>query len=273
MKRFLQIWWALVFLTACEPQIPDSAANVGFGNAVNSAEARAQRDAELSGRTTLTPLQSVSVETIPEAPEVAVSTNDSGAPLATTATARPPAATSQGAASPTEATDVSDLARETRVALDAANSNSGNSPLQASPSNPAPALLSNPGISDENDFDAVGQRRSIEEDAAQRERNKANYKVIEPTEIPKRSGQSGSNIVAYALSTNNPKGSRAYQRMGLTSAARHERNCAKFSRADQAQAAFLSRGGPKVDRFGLDPDGDGYACAWDPAPFRKAAKN
>ena len=27
------------------------------------------------------------------------------------------------------------------------------------------------------------------------------------------------------------------------------------------------------DRMGLDPDGDGFACAWDPAPFRLARQN
>jgi hypothetical protein len=40
-----------------------------------------------------------------------------------------------------------------------------------------------------------------------------------------------------------------------------------------AQIAFLERGGPKRDTLGLDPDGDGFACYWDPAPFRKAVNN
>jgi hypothetical protein len=40
-----------------------------------------------------------------------------------------------------------------------------------------------------------------------------------------------------------------------------------------AQIAFLERGGPKRDTLGLDPDGDGFACYWDPAPFRKAVSN
>lgn len=46
--------------------------------------------------------------------------------------------------------------------------------------------------------------------------------------------------------------------------------CAKFSSPDLAQEAFLSAGGPDRDRKGLDPDGDGYACSWDPRPFRTA---
>ena len=39
-----------------------------------------------------------------------------------------------------------------------------------------------------------------------------------------------------------------------------------------AQQAFLEAGGPERDRKGLDPDGDGYACAWDPTPFRAAVQ-
>ena len=39
-----------------------------------------------------------------------------------------------------------------------------------------------------------------------------------------------------------------------------------------AQAAFIARGGPAVDPLGLDPDGDGFVCGWDPAPYRAAAK-
>ena len=32
----------------------------------------------------------------------------------------------------------------------------------------------------------------------------------------------------------------------------------------------LPCGGPERDPRGLDPDGDGFACDWDPAPFRAA---
>ena len=30
-------------------------------------------------------------------------------------------------------------------------------------------------------------------------------------------------------------------------------------------------GGPERDRNALDPDGDGYACGWDPSVYRAAA--
>ena len=41
----------------------------------------------------------------------------------------------------------------------------------------------------------------------------------------------------------------------------------------EAKIAFLEAGGPKRDRKALDPDGDGYACGWDPAPYRRAVQN
>ena len=46
------------------------------------------------------------------------------------------------------------------------------------------------------------------------------------------------------------------------------RACAAYSSPDRAQEDFLASGGPERDRKSLDPDGDGFACAWDPAPFR-----
>ena len=45
-------------------------------------------------------------------------------------------------------------------------------------------------------------------------------------------------------------------------------NCGRFRDADAAQRAFLAGGGPESDRYGIDPDGDGFACRWDPAPYR-----
>jgi hypothetical protein len=41
---------------------------------------------------------------------------------------------------------------------------------------------------------------------------------------------------------------------------------------DAAQEAFLAAGGPERDRNNLDPDGDGFACWWDPEPFRRAMR-
>lgn len=125
----------------------------------------------------------------------------------------------------------------------------------------------NPGISDENDFQAVSQRETIESDKERIERNRSQYVVIQPGALPTRPGELGPNIVDYALATNHPVGAQLYRRtsFGIGNSAT---KCARYASPDLAQADFLARGGPERDRLGLDPDGDGYACAWDPTPFR-----
>lgn len=265
MTRFFLTGCALVALAACQPAIPDSAAGVGFDNIHNSPEARAKREAELTG-TALPDPQAVSGETIPAAPTVAA------APLAMTPTAAaapaPAAATATSAAATSEAADI---AQQTQTAL-AASAQSDTGHLNASPSNPAPEVFSNPGISD-NSFGTVEDRRSIEADAAQRERNKSQYQVVTPGAVPTRSGNTGPNIVSYALSTSNPVGVKQFNRIKLKSAAQYEAACANFASPDLAQIAFLEKGGPKRDRLGLDPDGDGFACDWDPTPFRSVSGN
>lgn len=133
--------------------------------------------------------------------------------------------------------------------------------------------INNPGISDEQDFDAVAGRESIQSDrerlAAQREA----YRVIQPTALPSRSGSSGPNIVQFALSTGNAVGQRVHRRFTLFPAGKFERNCVKYASPDLAQEAFLQAGGPEKDKMGLDPDGDGFACGWDPTPFRRVTAN
>lgn len=152
--------------------------------------------------------------------------------------------------------------------------NGGQGTVQASPSNPAPQVVENAaGISDENNFEAVSGERDIAADAALIAQNRAQFEVIQPTALPSRAGAEGPNIVAYALQTSNPKGTSIFRRSSFSSEAKAQRACAGFASADLAQEAFLAAGGPERDRQGMDPDGDGYACAWDPAPFRNIARN
>ena len=124
----------------------------------------------------------------------------------------------------------------------------------------------------ENNFDAVGAERSIAEDAARIANNRAQYQVVQPQAIGSRPSDVGPNIVDYALSTKHAVGTPVYRRLGINAASKFERNCAQYPSADQAQLDFLRRGGPERDRQGLDPDGDGYACNWDPRPFRNAVR-
>ena len=125
-------------------------------------------------------------------------------------------------------------------------------------------------LSDENDFDAVSSRQTIESDAKRIEKNRLTYSVIEPTDLPVRSKREQPNIVEYALQTTNPLHSSVYRRGPFASERLTLVNCRRFESPSKAQEVFLSKGGPKWDRLGLDPDGDGFACTWDPTPFRLA---
>lgn len=263
---------AVGVLAACDPPIPDSGAGVGFddfgaprqqipaGQTINGdplvAEGVLSAETTLpaSPQTTTTPLPTVASSSQSEA----VSASASGAPVT--------AATTQVAAS-----ENADIAAEAAAALSAADANSGVAPIEASPSNPAPTAVSNPGISDENDFEAVSARQTIESDAERIRQTQEQRQIIQPTALPERLAGAEPNVVQYALSTSNPKGQRVYTRAGLSLKARNARNCAAYASPDLAQLDFLAKGGPQRDRLALDPDGDGYACAWDPAPFRRAA--
>lgn len=258
---------AVGVLSACAPAVPDSGAGVGVGFD-NSLSAQRAREAALAGQAPVQAIPSataVSGQALPPGPGIRRSaTTAPGAPLSATSTAALP---QQGTA------ESGDAILEAAASLRETEANSGVAPLQASPSNPAPALLSNPAISDENDFSAVSQRESIESDAERIARNRAQMQVIQPTAVPTREGIDQPNIVQYALETRHAKGTRLYTRAGINLAGRSQRNCSGFASADQAQIEFLANGGPRRDRRSLDPDGDGFACAWDPAPFRAAVQN
>ena len=232
---------ALAALTACAPAVPDSGAGVGFQDYSQYQREKAARDAALAGNALPAPN--------------AVSSEPLGA--------IPPGATS--------AQPGADVAADARAALEAAAANSGQPILQASPSNPAPeGVMNSAGISRENSFEAVGEQRSIEDDASRIAQNRAQYQVVAPEAVGNRPGDVGPNIVAYALATKHPVGTLVYRRVGLNKTGKFERNCAEYASPDLAQVEFLKRGGPERDRLGLDPDGDGYACGWNPVPFRKA---
>lgn len=122
------------------------------------------------------------------------------------------------------------------------------------------------GVSDEQDFEAVAARETIESDKARLEKNRAQYQIDQPGALPQRDGV-GPSIVEYALATQHPRGVKLFQRSPLRFK-KIEVACAPYANDDLAQEAFLAAGGPNRDRMGMDPDGDGYACGWDPAAYR-----
>lgn len=87
--------------------------------------------------------------------------------------------------------------------------------------------------------------------------------------VPARpSGSDYVNPVEFALATSHPVGQGVYPRSTAVDALA----CNGYRSGVAAQEAFLAAGGPQSDALGLDPDGDGYACGWDPAPYRTAAR-
>jgi hypothetical protein len=81
----------------------------------------------------------------------------------------------------------------------------------------------------------------------------------------------GANVVAFALSTDNAVGERVHARFPLR-LGQPEVRCQDFRTTDLAQDWFLTNDGPERDRAGLDPDGDGFACNWDPERYREQAR-
>lgn len=286
---------AALLLVACASPTRYSDPGVGFGD---YATYQAQREAQLTGQPLASfpaaPLPTTSPYGLPPtavppggiasselaaagigaAPTFGATAGGPPVPMATLGAPPPPGVTAAGsgglvaAASSTVAGDVNMMR---------------SSGIEASPSNAAPLLVgavptANPtvpvtagtGISDEQDFDAVASRESIESDAARRAQQAAQYQVVQPSALPPAPQDTGPNIVEYALSAPNSKGQEWYSRFVFSGEGRQLRNCGRYDSPDEAQRDFLARGGPERDPRGLDPDGDGFACAWDPAPFRAA---
>lgn len=88
--------------------------------------------------------------------------------------------------------------------------------------------------------------------------------IVQPSSVPR--ADPGVNIALYAQQTRNAVGERIYARnRGLSAGGA----CKRYASADEAQRAFLAAGGPSADPRNLDPDGDGFACSWDPTPYRQ----
>jgi hypothetical protein len=111
------------------------------------------------------------------------------------------------------------------------------------------------------------EQQRIDAAIAERELEEARQQlvIVQPGAVPQ--AVEGVNIALYAQQTTNRVGERRFQRpmvsFGSGSA------CRRYATPDQAQRAFLAAGGPERDPYNLDPDGDGFACDWNPEPFRR----
>lgn len=144
--------------------------------------------------------------------------------------------------------------------------------VQQAPAGVSTAVAA-PGVGRPLDTDTLNlMQTTLEEqkiDAAMAERklaaDRAQLVVVQPGALPDR--VEGVNIALFAQQTSNAVGQRLYRRSGNPVSAAAA--CRRFKNPDDAQRAFLANGGPQADRGGLDPDGDGFACSWDPTPFRQ----
>ena len=245
-----KFWAVLPFalLGACGTEVAPRQEGVGFGDYESYLEAQArEREAKrqaIAGGMVVSPESTLTADVEFEEPT----------PRAT------PVATATPIEAPAAQTPVVDtLAQEQPVV----RTSDARSQAAVDPDNPA--------ISDEQNFDAVSARETIESDRERLQQQREQFKVIEPTALPKRRGSGGPNIVAYAISTTHSVGHIRHSRGPFKNVAATARNCGKYLSSDQAQEAFLAAGGPQKDPKRLDPDGDGFACGWDPAPFRVKA--
>ena len=259
--RSTVILLAAVGLAACSPKVPDSAAGVGFQDYNSYIK---DQTAPPAAGAPAAPAASSGFS--PENAAAAIDAAEGKPPAAPAAAAVDPGAplAAPGIAAATE------TAGETAATVPDGERARGNAPAGIAETT-SEITINTPGVSDEQDFAAVTSRETIESDKARIERNRAQYQIDQPTALPERSADGSPNIVAFALSSTNPVGVQMYDRGGihLTSP---EAACGKFASPDLAQMDFLQSGGPERDRKGLDPDGDGFACAWDPTPFRLATQ-
>ncbi|MFT6168683.1 MAG: hypothetical protein ACJAR9_000795 [Celeribacter sp.] len=244
MRRAAFAVMSLAVLAACDPAVPDSGAGVGFGT---YAEYQARREAEL------------------------IAGGEGGAgPIVRPLTVSPEANTSSAG---------SDIADDAMAAIGQSSAPVGGpaDPTgQYAPSTSASVsagVENGVGISAENDFDAVSSERSIAQDAARVAANRELYETVAPTSVLNRPSGATTSLVKFALSTTNSVGQPLYSRLTIGAEARALRNCSKYPSPDLAQEAFLAGGGPQRNVKGLDPDGDGFACSWNPQPFRLASRS
>lgn len=148
-----------------------------------------------------------------------------------------------------------------------AQQNTG-APLSAvSPSSTGQTQTASAGVSEQQftpqPFGAAQPDRLVERDFVPQ---------VQVSDSEMSTGTNTPNLFVYALSTQHNVGEQRYNRSNPLRWRRSESACAQFGSQDLAQEAFLAAGGPERDTNHLDPDGDGFACWWDPTPFRQAAR-
>lgn len=133
-------------------------------------------------------------------------------------------------------------------------------------------LSSDDLLSTENDqldlsLDTLEQQIKDKTAAAEKLKSARKQRILIETKEFQQNEES-INIATFARSSPNKKGESIYLRPAFQTFD-HWTECAFFTSNEKAQRFFLKTGGPKKDLKNLDPDGDGFACDWDPIIYRQ----
>lgn len=253
MKRLVFLLPVLA-IAACDGGVPNS--GVGFGD----YETYLKREAELGGKPAA-PAAIPAAESVTSGPISSAPIQNSNAPLSALSTPAPvavPTGTEQALPAPVAAgAPVAGVAGAPgasdpqAIGADALAALNATAPAGAA----APAAPAAPVFAGES---ATASSTAVPAAAP-----------VAPVAPAATGGAAGPNLAAYALAAGNAPGQAVYERSGLRLTS-PEKACAKFTSSDLAQMAFLEKGGPAKDPLNLDPDGDGFACGWDPRPFQAA---
>lgn len=230
-------------LAACTPTVPES--GVGFQDYSTYMQ---QREAALQNGTPMTANQTGSVAPMASAP-VAV------APMGT---------------APIAATTPEFSTQRLGAAIDAADDGAAGAPLDSNAQ--LGGIQQGVVIPDTAGDIGLGAAAELPAAVVAVPEQPAMIQPVQPGPVqplPERNSDGTPNIVQFALSTSHAVGTPMYERSSLR-VGNLDSACAKYGSPDVAQEAFLAAGGPEKDRKGIDPDGDGYACSWNPQPFRAA---
>ena len=133
-------------------------------------------------------------------------------------------------------------------------------------------LTSETGLSENHDrldlsLESLEKQNKDKAEAAKKLAEAREKRLVIETKMPANSKQN-VNVAFFARSTSNKKGQSIYSRNSYK-IFDHWTECSHFSTDDSAQRFFLELGGPEMDSKNLDPDGDGFACNWDPVLYRQ----
>ena len=117
------------------------------------------------------------------------------------------------------------------------------------------------------------EQQNLEKTAAAKFLLEARQKrtVVKPEEIEDLTKKLVINLALYARQTSNAVGKKIYNRVLVKKEKLDP--CLRFVSTEDAQRFFLEKGGPQKDFWNLDPDGDGFACKWNPEHYRKLLIN